>query len=97
MNNTNESASSEACCSDEIKPGDMINHCPMAAKFEETLGSPKLNFSLKIIGIALLLLSLAIILKPVIIAWLMALVAMLMGIAILMISHHISRLRSPAE
>ena len=37
MNSINEPTSSKTFCSAEIKLGDMIKHCPTAAKFEEIL------------------------------------------------------------
>ena len=73
-----------------------MSHCPMAAKFEETLGNPKLIHGLWVIGIVLLLLGIAIIIEPVIIAWLLAIVVILTGLAILMIAHRLSQLKSSA-
>jgi hypothetical protein len=96
MNNTNESGSTSGCCSEEMTPGEMMSHCPMAAKFEATLGNPKLIHGLWTIGFVLLVLGVAIILEPVIIAWLLAIVVILTGIAILMIAHRLSQLKASA-
>ncbi len=52
MNRINAPVTSKTCCSAEIKPGDMIKHCPMAAKFEETLRLLKtmLVFTVLVLG-----------------------------------------------
>jgi hypothetical protein len=97
MTKTNETENSTSCCSGETRQGDIISHCPMAAKFETTIGNPKLNLNLRIIGIALFILGIVIIIEPKIIAWLMALVAMLMGLALLIMAHYLNRLRSSTE
>jgi hypothetical protein len=94
MTENNETVKPAACCSEEFKDDGLASHCPMAEKFEATIGNPKLNLNLRIIGITLLLLGIFIIIEPKIVAWLMALVVMLMGIALLMMTHYLTRLRS---
>jgi len=82
-----------SCCSGESQEGGLISHCPMAAKFDKTFGSPKFKLSLCVIGVALIVIGIAIILEPRIVIWLMASVSILMGMALLVMAYYINSMK----
>jgi hypothetical protein len=94
MMGNSEVAGTVSCCSGESVEGGVISHCPMAAQFKSTFGSPKLKLSLYGFGAVLIVLGIAIIMEPRIVAWLIAMVTILMGMALLMMGHFINRMTS---
>ncbi len=91
--NTTDSSPHASCCSGESSKGDLISQCPMAAKFNSTLGSTKLKLSLCFIGLALVILGIAIVLVPKIIVWMMASISILIGLALLMMAYFFNRMK----
>lgn len=94
MTSITETTEPESCCSAASREGDLISHCPMAAKFDQTFGSVKLKLSLCLIGVVLVFLGIAIILEPKIAAWLIALSTILMGTALLTLAYFINQMKS---
>lgn len=94
MMESSEAAGTVSCCSGESVEGSVVSHCPMAAQFKSTLGSPGLKQSLYGLGAVLIVLGVAIIMEPRIVAWLIALSSILMGMALLMMGHFINRMTS---
>jgi|GEM_PF-2810228 len=93
MTATTNTSKPVSCCSGESQEGGLISHCPMAAKFDKTFGSPKFKLLLCVIGVALIVIGIAIILEPRIVIWLMASVSILMGMALLVMAYYINSMK----
>jgi len=78
------------CCSESTEGG----HCPMSAKFNGIVGSPKFRMSLLGVGSVFILLGVVILIWPIVIVWLTAMVSILMGIMILIASSFLTKMKS---